>query len=144
VKIRGWVRIVHRGKKGEVLSVRCGSNLVTTAGEDLYAYIAESAAATRPSHMAIGTGSTAVDKSQTALQGTEKDRVAFASTVRTGNDLAYNATHSNTSGSSWAIKEAGVFNAAAAGTMAARFLTQTIDVADQESIEITWTLTFGD
>jgi hypothetical protein len=143
MKIRGWVHIVHRGRKGEVLSVRSGPNLVTSVGEDLYAAICETTGSTRPSHMAVGTGVTAVDKSQTALQGTEKDRVAFSSTVRTGNDLAYNATHSNTSGSSWAIKEAGIFNAAAAGTMLARFLTQTIDVADQESIEITWTVTFG-
>ena len=143
MKIRGWVRIVHRGRRGEVLRVVSGPNLVTSVGEDLLASIVESAGPTRPSHIAVGEGATAVDKSQTALQGTEKDRMAL-SVSRVSNDLTYETTHSNTSGSEWNIKEAGIFNAGAAGTMLARFLSQTIDVQDQESMVITWTLTFGE
>jgi len=47
-------------------------------------------------------------------------------------------------GTNSAIKEAGIFNAAAAGTMLARYVFPTaIDKGAGDTLQVTWTVTIG-
>ena len=142
MRLSGWVRTVHR-RGGKILSVREGANLVVDAGEALVAGIMDSVGPVRPSHFAIGDSSAAIAAGQTSLQGTEHARLAFGSQVLTGNQLAYRAIFNNGSAGPWLVQEAGIFNDAVAGTMLARFLTQKATIAVGETLDITWTLTYG-
>lgn len=135
--------MVHFDRLGREVQRQKGKNLVVTAGKNLVANIMLPAGATKPSHMALGTGATVVAESNTALVA-EVLRAAFspAPTVN-GNELTYAATITNPGPSTPAVNEAGIFNAGAAGTMLSRWLTQQFTMGVSESVTVTWILTFG-
>ena len=91
--------------------------------------------------MAVGTGT----PSATAL-GTELDRNALTSTTQgTGgddNDVIYVGDWAAGDGTG-AITEAGIFNAAAAGTMFVSASFSVINKGASDTLKITWTVTFG-
>ena len=146
LSIGGRARVWHwRGDR--LLSYAVYDNLVVTAGKDLVANIVENNSGTpvAPSHMALGDGALATDAGQTALQGTEHanpGRITVA-TTRVTNVVTYTATLTNTSGGVITVNEVGIFNAAAAGTMLARFLSNSFDMANNDALTIAWSLTYG-
>jgi len=98
------------------------------------------------SHMAIGTGSAAPAGGDTTL-ATELDRNALDSfTQSAGADdhkVVYVASWAAGDGTG-ALVEAGILNAASAGTLLARVVFSVINKGAADTLEITWTLTIAD
>jgi len=90
------------------------------------------------SHMAIGTGSTAEVVGDTALE-TENARVGLTDTVNAGASVLYTATFGPGTGTG-TLREAGILNAASAGTLLNRttFGTQTKNSGD--TLTVSWTV----
>lgn len=141
LKLTGHVKMVLKDKDGNVKKEQSGKNLVVNAGENLIAAWIGGEAPTAPSHLGIGTDNTAAAAGQTALVGTELDRNAL-SFSRTDNAVTLSATFGAGEGTG-TIEEAGIFNAASAGTMLARWVTSTFVKGASDSLQITWTLTVG-
>lgn len=141
IPITGHVLITKKDRRtGEVKEVCSGKNLVVNDGEEQIASQLRGVGS-KPTHMAVGNSANAPAEGQSALQGTELARVAFSNESQTGNQITYTASFTG----SWSgtVEEAGIFDAASAGTMLARFLTGTFDKDSNDEIEIRWTLTVG-
>tara|TARA_R110002153_G_scaffold274298_2_gene448188 strand:+ start:8831 stop:9250 length:420 start_codon:yes stop_codon:yes gene_type:complete len=137
VPVSGHVEV----RKNGVL-VCSGANLVVTTGYTLFANLI-GASATAPSHMAFGDSATAAAISDTALVGTEHERVAFGSTVVADSAIIYTATFGGLAGSE-ICQEMGIFNAASGGTMLCRFITQSFTISNGDVVTVGWTVTIGD
>lgn len=94
-------------------------------------------------HMSIGSGTVAPASGDTTL-GTELGRVAntIAGGTVSSNTIQYSATFPAGTGTG-AITEAGIFNAASAGTMLARTTFAVVNKGVADSISITWTVTIS-
>lgn len=91
------------------------------------------------SHMAVGSGTTAVVAANTSLQ-TETARVSLTSAAASSNTATFSATFPP-GVATGPITEAGIFNAASAGTMMSRtvFAVFNKDVAD--TLYVSWAIT---
>jgi hypothetical protein len=139
VVLTGALKIVLADAQGNIKDEREVPNLVVTVGKN---YIASRMIGTTDnimSHMAIGTGTTAAAVGNTALV-TEVGRVALSSNVRTNNAIAYVASFAPGTGTG-AITEAGIFNAASAGTLLCRTVFSVINKGAADTLGITWTVT---
>lgn len=142
LKIQGhWSMKLLRN--GLVVVEREGPNLVTALGKQVFASrIVADGSHAAPSHFGVGDGSTPPLDSQTTLQGVEHTRVALGAATRLLNTISYPATIP------WAaamitVREAGIFNAAAAGSMVARWLTQEFQMFSGDTLVVTWSLPIG-
>ena len=139
MKATGRLSIVVKDKNGAVKETREVENLVVTSGLQ---YIASRMANTDSgvmSHMALGSGTTAAAAGDTAL-GSELGRVAFTSDTVTGAQIVYVAAF-DPGTATGAVTEAGIFNAASAGTMLCRTVFDVVNKAADDSLTITWTVT---
>lgn len=128
---------------GNLKETREVSNLVVTAGKQHIADALSSAPGqSAMSHMAVGTGSTAPAAGDTAL-GTEIDRNALTSRTDAGAVVTYVGDWAAGDATNAAIAEAGIFNAASAGTMLARATFTAINKGASDTLKITWTVTVG-
>ena len=117
-------------------------NLVVTAGKNWVAgRFKDGSIPDEMSHMAIGSADTAPAAGNTAL-ATELNRIALTTdggTVST-NTVQYDASWTSAA-AAYAIKEAGIFNAATGGTMLARTTFAVINKGTDDTVSITWTIT---
>lgn len=123
---------------GRLLHRERGHNLVTVAGRNQIRDLLYAAGAGTPiTHFAIGTGSTAVAAADTALvaevQREEVSQFTAASQLLT---IAYFLPSTDLNGQT--LREAGLFNASAAGTMHARYVFATA-ISKTSSIAVTFT-----
>jgi hypothetical protein len=134
------VRIVLLGPDGEVKQEESCHNLITTVGRNAIVERLDSSPATsQPTHMAIGTGTTAAAAGDTTLQ-TELDRNALTSNTASANVLTMVGDWAAGDGTG-AITEAGIFNAASNGTLYARAVFPVINKGAGDTLSITWTFT---
>lgn len=143
VKASGLVSFVLTDENGNIKEQQ-KHNLVVDTGLQYIVSRMKDATATAMSHMAIGTGTTAAADAQTALI-TESARVALTSTTIvttnvTNDSIQYVATFNPGTGTA-AITEAGLFNAASAGTMLARTVFPVINKGALDTLSITWKIT---
>ena len=124
---------------GEV--VRDIPNLITTVGLNYIADRMEGTGETVMSHMAVGTDNTAAALGDTNLYS-ENGRVALSSTVVTADEIVYTATFPAGTATG-ALVEAGVFNAAASGSLLCRTVFSAINKGASDSVTITWTITIS-
>ena len=117
-------------------------NLVVTAGKNWVAgRVKDGSIPDEMSHMAIGSADTAAAAGNTAL-ATELNRIALTTdggTVST-NTVQYDASWTSAA-AAYAIKEAGIFNAASGGTMLARTTFAVINKGTDDTVSISWTIT---
>ena len=117
-------------------------NLVGTAGKNWVAgRFKDGSIPDEMSHMAIGSADTAPAAGNTAL-ATELNRIALTTdggTVST-NTVQYDASWTSAA-AAYAIKEAGIFNAATGGTMLARTTFAVINKGTDDTVSISWTIT---
>lgn len=139
IKMTGNLKLVLTGPDGQVKQEEEIKNLVVTVGKNFIASRMKDATATAMSHMAIGTGTVAAAVGDTTL-GTEQGRVALTSTTVTTNNVAYVATFPAGTGTG-AITEAGILNAASAGTLLCRTVFSVINKGAADTLGITWTVT---
>lgn len=100
-------------------------------------------------YLALGTSSTAVSASQTALQaeittnnlGRAAATVSRVTTTQTNDTLQLTKTFTATGTS--AIEEVGYFNASSSGVMGGRALTGTKTVVNGEQIVVTYNIKFA-
>ena len=114
-------------------------NLVVTVGKNFVASRMNGTSPAVMSHMAIGTTNTAAAAGDTALAA-ETARVALTSATVTTNSIAYVATFPPGTGTG-ALVEAGILNAASAGTLLARTVFSVVNKGALDSLTITWTVT---
>lgn len=141
VRVVGRVHIEIRGPDGMLKVCETVPNMIVTAGLYHIADQMSGEAQNEMTHMAIGTGTTAAALADTALE-TELDRNAVTSVTRTGASVAYVGTWAAGDGTG-AITEAGIFNAAAAGTMLCRSVFGVKNKGAGDTMVLTWTHTYS-
>ena len=141
VKITGDVKIDIIGADGTVTDTREIKNLVVTSGKTFIASRMVGAASTIMGFMELGTGTTAAAVGDTALQTViSGSRVALTSGTASTNVVTYVASFPAGTGTG-AVTEAGVFNAASAGTMLCRTVFSVVNKGAADAMSITWTIT---
>lgn len=121
------------------------SNLVTSAGKALVAgRINGSGTPAAATYIALGIGTTAANAADTALEseivtdgGTRAAATVSLQTTDTTNDTA-RLTKTFSFTTNFAVTESGVFNDATTGTLLARQVFSAINVANGDSLAITW------
>lgn len=138
VQATGTLQIKLYGPDGQLKQEQNVKNLVVTTGKG---YIASRMVGTPTamSHMAIGSGAIAPVVGDTTL-GTELGRVSLTSSVASGAVVTYVASFGAGIGTG-AVTEAGLFNAASAGTMLCRTTFALLNKGADDSLTITWTVT---
>ena len=141
IKLTGELNIVVTGPDGQVKQNTTVPNLVVTAGKNFIASRITGTASAVMSHMAIGSGTTAPDVANTAL-GSELGRVTLttAGGVATNNVVQFVGSFPAGTGTG-AVTEAGIFNAASAGSMLCRTTFPVVNKGADDSIAITWNVT---
>lgn len=142
IKIIGEVSIKVLDKDGNIVDSREIPNLVVTSGKTFIAASMLKTTSNSPvamTHMAVGTSGTAPAAGDTVLGG-EVGRVAFGSASSSANVVTYTATFPAGTGTG-ALQEAGIFNAASAGTMLCHTTFGTVTKGASDSMAITWTIT---
>jgi hypothetical protein len=141
LKVTGELTVeVHDAETGELLRSETVRNLVVTAGKNLIRDLIGGATSAYPTHFAVGTSSTAPAAGDTAL-GVEvfrdqiTQRVYSAVQVTVKFYLATGYANGNT------LREAGIFNAAAAGTMLSRAVYSAIAKTSSITVTYTWNIT---
>jgi hypothetical protein len=114
-------------------------NLVVTDGKEYVASRMKDTTKSAMSHMAIGTGSTAANASDSALGG-QANRISLTSTVVSGATITFVATFGAGSGTG-AITEAGLFNQSSAGDMLCRTVFAVVNKGQNDSMTISWSVT---
>lgn len=121
-----------------------GPNLVVGAGKALMASLLAQESIAFPSHVAIGSNGTQADEGQTALVGTEHQRVEITSQSALQNEWTISATIPASGRiANVAVAEFGIFNAAVGGVMLARFIINGVTLQPTGSFILKWTLTVG-
>ena len=140
VEIRTWS---HRAGRVTPLDVQRLTNKVVNAGLTQVRDVLHGSAVTFPSHLAVGTGATAVAAGDTAL-GTEvfRDTLTSKTSLTLAERYTYYLGTPDANGNT--LAEAGLFNAGASGTMFARVvLASTITKTASISVTFTWTITLS-
>jgi len=147
---RDRVVIEHRDKDGNLKSPPFDSgwstNGITNTGfAEVAGLITADVGGTSFDYIAIGTGTTSFDPSQTALitEIKRKGATGTRTTTSVTNDTAqYVATFSSADGLSGtsAVTESGVFNASSSGTMLCRqtFSAYNCNWDSGDSLQVTW------
>ena len=138
IKMKGELTIVVTGSDGQIKDKRVTKNLVVTAGK---AYIASRMASSSTpimSHMAIGSGTTAVGVGNTVMETSLFRNTATFSAAT--NVVTAVASFSGGQGTG-AVTEAGIFNDSVAGTMLCHTVFPVVNKESGDSIAITWAIT---
>lgn len=141
IKASGALRVVLTGPDGVVKEEHEFKNLVVTVGKNFVASRMVGTTAAVMSHMAIGSSATAAAAGDTAL-GTELGRVALGSSTATTNVVTYTATFPAGTGTG-AVVEAGILNAASAGTLLCRTTFAVVNKSANDAMSVTWTVTIS-
>ena len=139
---KGRLTIEQFDKDGNLIHTDKTTNVVVSDGLDYITSRKKDATATAMSHMAVGSDNTAAASGDTAL-GTELGRVALTSTTVSSNTITYVGDFPAGTGTG-AVVEAGVLNAASAGTLLCRTVFSVVNKAAADTLKITWTLTVSD
>ncbi len=138
LKVTGDVSIQIYNTDGSLKESREIKNLVVTVGKNFIASRMVGTPTTM-SHMAIGSGTTAAAAANTTLV-TELGRSALGSSAASGAVVTYTASFPAGTGTG-AVTEAGIFNAASAGTMLCRTVFAVVNKGADDAMSITWQIT---
>ena len=117
--------------------------MIVDDGIETVAGVIGSAVVNRPSHHAIGTGSTTVVAGDTALNA-ETDRNDISSAdLSVVKNVTYITDFSSTEVSGTSVAEFGLFNAASAGSMIHREAIETIEFEGDRELQLQSTLRFS-
>lgn len=149
-QLNGWIKIDHYDKDGNLIeSVETPNALTNTGFTEVAGLFCsdQSGSYTAFDYIAVGTGTTTATATDTQLQTEETEngltRAAATGTlvtVNVTNDTAQLVKSFSVTGSV-AVTESGVLNAASTGTMLCRQTFSAINVADGDTLQITWKVT---
>jgi len=141
---KGKVKLQLISPEGKIKNEQVVNNLVVDTGLDFIASRMEGTTDAVMSHMEVGTDNTAPAAGDTALGSLiSGSRVSLTSTTVTDNAIEYVGDFPAGTGTG-AIVEAGVFNAASAGTMLCRTVFSVVNKGSDDTLKITWTITVSD
>lgn len=149
LKIKGRVSFQIIDIYGNVRDTWSVNNLIVNAGKALLASLAGDAAAVPFTFLALGTSSTAVAASQTALQaeittnGFQRAAATVSRITTTVTNDTLRLVKTFTATGSHTVEEVGIFNDASAGTMLGRALTTTKSVVSGETLAVTYDVIFA-
>jgi len=142
VKATGALLVTLYSDNGIVKEQRKVTNLVVTTGKE---YIASRLVTTglpsEMSHMSVGDDNTSAVAGDTTLTS-ELGRTALASIGDSDNTVSFSATFLPGTGTG-ALKEAGIFNDSAAGTMLCRTIFGEVNKGVGDTLTIDWTVTIN-
>ena len=134
-------------RDGEILDEFSIHNIITDAGKtEVAGLMLTDVGGTAFDYLEIGSGNTAETTSDTALEYPISRMAASGTrtTISSTNDTAQlQITFTNGTGSNWPVTEAGVFNASSAGTMLARKTFDVLNIADGDSLQLTYQVRVG-
>ncbi|WDU84199.1 hypothetical protein [Caloramator sp. Dgby_cultured_2] len=143
LKVLGKLRIRLIDENGNVREEIEKDNLIVNNGKyGIADQLLASPTIGKPTHMGIGTGTTAPTVGDTALVAEVGTRQAFSSKTRSNNVVTMVASFGAGNGTG-AITEAGIFNASSGGTMFSRITFSAINKGANDTLELTWTYTIG-
>lgn len=142
LKLKGRVALELRGKDGQVKETREIDNLVVDAGLDFIASRMAGTSSDVMSHMALGSGTTAAAAGDTDLESILGSRELLDSVTVTDNTVVYVSSF-EAGDATGAVTEAGIFNAASAGTMLCRTVFSVVNKAADDTLSVTWTITIS-
>lgn len=150
IKIKGKVQVKVLDVNGLVkLDKDLGENIITNAGKALMASLAGDAAAVPFTYLALGTSNTTPAATDTTL-GAEITDTGLARSAATVSRVTTSVTNDTlsliftwTASGVKTIQEIGIFNAASSGTMLAHKLTGAITTANNDSVQMTYTVQFA-
>jgi len=144
VKLIGKIHLVLRDKRGRIKEDRLIGNTIADVGKaELAGLMITDVGGTAFDYIALGTGTptaTALGAEATTNGGARRGGADVAGTRVTtdaANDTGQLQTTFTFTGA-LALTEAGIFNAAAAGTMLASQSFSVLNVADTDTLAITW------
>ena len=141
IKITGDVRIDLFDETGATKDTREIKNLVVTVGKTFIASRMVGTASTIMGYIELGTGTTAAAVGDTTLQAAiAGSRTAISSGTNAANVVTYVASFPAGTGTG-AVTEAGIFNAASAGTMLCRTVFAVVNKGAADAMSVTWTIT---
>jgi len=143
-KATGHLSIKVWDENGKLKDSRFIPNLVVTTGKNYIASRMIGTSANVMSHMELGTSTTAPLAGDTALLaaiGGSRQAFNTAASV-VANTVTYSANFAAGIGTG-AITEAGIFNAASAGTMLCRTTFPVVNKAAGDVINISWSVTIS-
>lgn len=135
---RGHLEIILLDEHGQVKDRRSIDNLLVTSGLNWMAARLVGTP-TAMSHMAVGSGVVGPLPGNTTL-GAELGRAALTGQSSANNVATYSAAFGAGVGTG-AVTEAGIFNAAAAGTMLNRATFAVVNKGALDTMQINWTIT---
>ena len=144
IKAKGTLQLVLLDEQGNIKQ-QDEHNLVVNTGLAYIASRMRDTTAAVMTHMAIGSGTVAAAAADTALGSQLSTRVTLDSTTivtttATNDSVQYVATFA-AGQSTGAVTEAGIFNAATAGTMLCRTVFPVINKGALDTLVITWKVT---
>lgn len=142
LKLRGDLKIVIKDKNGDVKVERNEKNLIVDTGLAFICSRMTDAADNVMSHMAVGSDSTTPAANDTDLGTILGSREALDSTAHNANTVTYVSSFEAGEGTG-AVAEAGIFNAAASGTMLCRTTFPVVNKGADDTMVITWTITLS-
>lgn len=149
IKIKGTYYFKIYGVDGKLRDEFKVDNIVTNAGKAQLALLAGDASATPFTYLAVGTSTTAVAASQTALvaeistSGLARASGTVSRVTTTVTNDTLQVTKTWTASGSVTVEEVGLFNASSAGTMLSRALTGTKSLVNGETLATTYTCSFA-
>lgn len=141
LNVKGTVQATLFDEFGNIKEQQTVPNLVVQVGLNLIASAVKGNTITAMSHMAIGSGNTSPVAGNTTLE-TETARVALTSSTASTNNVVFVANYSAGVGTG-AVEECGLFNAGTGGTMLSRSTNISLTKGASDTLQITWTITFG-
>jgi len=143
LKLVGAITILHI-LDGKIVEERELKNLIVNAGKAEAAGLLNGVTSGPFTYLAIGIGTTPAAAGDTALQseittggGARASATCSRVTTAVTNDTAQ-LVHEWTFSSTFAVTEAGILDAAAAGNLLARQVFSAINVVSGSKLEITW------
>ena len=150
--LKGWFKIDHYDKAGNLIETVETPNVITVDGMNEVAELIgiDTIASQTPTafdYIAVGTGTTAAVKTDTALE-TEVTtngltRAASTGTIVTETDSGdtFQLVHSFSPTSSYAVTESGILNASTTGELLCHQTFSAINVSNGDTLTITWKIT---
>ena len=141
LKLTGAVSLVLRDKDGNVKQTKEAKNLIVNTGLNFICDRMKDDE-TAMTHMALGSSTTAAAAGDTALGTQLGSRVSLTSSTVTDNQIVFVCSFPAGSGTG-AVTEAGIFNAASAGTMLCRVVFSEVNKSADDTLQITWTISLS-
>jgi len=141
LKLKGDVTLTLTDKNGKLKDKKEIKNLVVNAGLSFITSRMLNTSKAVMSHMALGSGSTAANASDTSLGSQVGSREALDSASETSTGVITFASTFEPGDATGALTEAGIFNASSGSDMLCRTVFSTVNKASTDTLAITWSIT---